>query len=177
MDEAQTSAKNRRMSKIPRSRILAKITQGSRVSSGKENDPSRTTSQAPGAFKKQPVRDVHRGSKGGKPPKPTIKHTRSLEDLKSSKELASTTIQSTVHKPSVKPKGGVPEALSYQELKRLCHKLTQEQAMRCEEVATAEKKMAAMKVHCDITSLRVVQGLCVPSVAYYGVALQCIELA
>lgn len=172
-DEAQTSAKNRRMSKIPRSRILAKITQGNRVSFGKENNPARTTFQAPGAFKKQPVHDLHRGSRGGKPPKPTIKYTRSLEDLTSTKELPSTAVQSTVHKPSLKPKGRVPEALSYQELKRLCHKLTQEQAMRCEEVATTEKKMAAMKVH--ITQYYA--ELYLPSVDYYGVTLLRMELA
>ena len=162
-DEAQTSAKNRRMSKIPRSRILAKITQGNRVLSSKENEPSRATFQAPGAFKKQHVHDVHRGSRGGKPPKPTIKHTRSLEDLKSSKDLPPTPVQSTVHKPSLKPKGGIPNALSYQELKRLCHKLTQEQAMRCEEVAATEKKMAAMKVHFDIMLLRVIKRISLSS--------------
>ena len=165
MDEARTNAKDRRVSKIPRSRTLAKITQRNRVTSGKENDPPQPTSHAPGLFKKlkQPAQDVHRGSRGGKPPRPTMKHARSLEDLKSSKEQTSITVQSAVQKPGV----GVPQAASYQELKRLCHKLSQEQAARCEEVAATEKKMAAVKVHYYAKIL--VWVLAIYSVAYCGV--------
>ena len=143
MDEARPSAKDRRVSKIPRSRTLANIIQRNHVKCDKENDiPQPASQQAPGACKKHASKDVHRSSRGGKPPRPTIKHARSLEDLKSSKEQ-STTVLSAVQKP----RGGAPQAASYQELKRLCHKLTQEQAVRREELTATEKKMVAMKVH------------------------------
>lgn len=157
MDEARTSAKGRRVSKIPRSRTLANIIQRNRVSgSGKENDPPRpepqpSSQQAPEGLRKQPAKDTHRGSRGGKPPRPIIKHSRSLEDLKSSKEQSSALVHSVVQKH----RGGVPQAASYQELKRLCQKLSEDQAARREEVATTEKKMAALKVHQFI-----MQGYC-----------------
>lgn len=150
MDEARTSAKDRRVSRIPRSRTLANIIQRNRVSrSGKENDsplpePQPASQQATEGVRKQPAKEVHRGSRGGKPPRPTIKQARSLEDLKSSKEPSSALVHASVVQ---KHGGGIPQAASYQELKRLCQKLSEEQAARREEVATTEKKMAALKVH------------------------------
>ena len=149
MDEARISAKDRRVSKIPRSRTLANIIQRNRVSKcAKENDaprpePQPASQEAPEGVRKQPAKDAHRGSRGGKPPRPVIKHARSLEDLKSSKEQSSTLVHSVVQKH----KGGIPQAASYQELKRLCQKLSEDQAARREEVAMTEKKMAALKVH------------------------------
>ena len=133
MEEARSIAKDRG---VFRSRTLANLSQRNRVKSGEEDD---TPQPAP---RQAPARGGHRSSRGGKPPRPTIKHARSLEDL-SPRKAQPTAVLSAVQKS----RGGVPQAASYQELKRLCHKLTQEQVTRREELAATEKKMAAMKVH------------------------------